>query len=90
MSVVAVEEQTVAKAKAKRPKAGKPAPRPEPAPELVRQPVVLTMRGRPEWKGWLKRLSKHCRLKVAVCVEQALMEYAQRRGFEESSPDRTT
>jgi hypothetical protein len=60
-----------------------------PEPESERQPVVLTMRGKPEWKTWLKQLSKHCRLKVAVCVEQALMEYAERRGFAEPSPERT-
>jgi hypothetical protein len=59
------------------------------APGPERQPVVLTMRGKPEWKGWLKQLSKHCRLKVAVLVEQALMEYADRRGFAEPSPERT-
>jgi hypothetical protein len=58
-------------------------------PESERQAVVLTMRGKPEWKTWLKKLSKHCRLKVSVCVEQALMEYADRRGFSEPSPERT-
>jgi hypothetical protein len=62
---------------------------PEPEPESERQPVVLTMRGSPEWKTWLKQLSKHCRMKVSVCVEQALMEYAERRGFTEASPERT-
>jgi hypothetical protein len=72
---------TVAKKRAR-------TPRP-PEPESERQPVVLTMRGKPEWKTWLKQLSKHCRLKVAVCVEQALMEYAERRGFKEPSPERT-
>jgi hypothetical protein len=61
----------------------------QPEPEPERQAVVLTMRGKPEWKTWLKKLSKHCRLKVSVCVEQALMEYAERRGFAEPSPERT-
>jgi hypothetical protein len=84
---VAVGRDVVAKKRTKPPES-KPKSRPEPEPE--RQPVVLTMRGRPEWKGWLKRLSKHCRLKVAVCVEQALMEYAERRGFDEASPERTS
>jgi hypothetical protein len=81
------EELAVAKKQTKPPV---PKPRPEPEAEPERQAVVLTMRGRPEWKGWLKRLSKHCRLKTAVCVEQALMEYAARREFEEPSPERTT
>jgi hypothetical protein len=78
--MVVVEDLPVAKKQAK----AKP-----PEPEIERQPVILTMRGRPEWKVWLKRLSKHCRLKVSVCVEQALMEYAERRGFTEPSPERT-
>jgi hypothetical protein len=58
-------------------------------PETQRQAVVLTMRGNPEWKTWLKDLSKHCHLKVSVCVDQALMEYAERRGFKEAPPERT-
>jgi hypothetical protein len=75
---------TVAEGTAVAKKRAKPA-----EPESERQAVVLTMRGKPEWKTWLKLLSKHCRLKVSVCVEQALMEYAERRGFAEPSPERT-
>jgi hypothetical protein len=65
------------------PAAGKPVSEPE------RKAVVLTMRGNPEWKAWLQQLSKHCHMKVSVCVEQALMEYAERRAFTETAPDRT-
>jgi hypothetical protein len=79
---VDVEEMPVAKKRIK-------PPEPTPSPEIERQPVVLTMRGRPEWKVWLKKLSRHRHLKVAVCVEQALMEYAVAHGFKEPSPDRT-
>ena len=74
---------------AKRSKPPVPASKPEPEPETERQAVVLTMRGNPEWKAWLKGLSRHCHLKVSVCVDQALMEYAERRGFKEPPPDRT-
>jgi hypothetical protein len=66
-----------------------PPPAGEPASEPERKAVVLTMRGNPEWKAWLKQLSKHCHMKVSVCVEQALMEYAERRAFTETAPDRT-
>ena len=83
--MTAVQELPVAK---KRPEP--PEPDPVPASESERQPVVLTMRGKPEWKTWLKKLSRHCHLKVAVCVEQSLMEYAERRGFTEPPPDRTS
>lgn len=79
---VDVEVMDVAKKRTK-------PPVPEPIVEPDRQAVVLTMRGRPEWKTWLKRLAKHCHLRVAVCVEQALMEYATTRGFRELPPDRT-
>ena len=61
----------------------------EPESGAERQAVVLTMRGSPEWKTWLKALSRHCHLKVSVCVDQALIEYAERRGFPESPPERT-
>jgi hypothetical protein len=66
-----------------------PVPASKPVPETERKAVVLTMRGNPEWKTWLKHLSKHCHMKVSVCVEQALMEYAERRAFSEIPPDRT-
>ena len=62
--MVGVEGLAVAKNKLA---AGKQA-----APETERKAVVLTMRGNPEWKAWLKQLSKHCHMKVSVCVEQAL------------------
>ena len=66
-----------------------PTPASRPVSEPGRKAVVLTMRGNPEWKAWLKQLSKHCHMKVSVCVEQALMEYAERRAFTETAPDRT-
>lgn len=53
-----------------------------------RRPLVLTMRGTEEWKAWLDRLAKHCRMKTAVCVDQALMEFAKLRGFDEVPPER--
>ena len=66
-----------------------PPPASKPGSEPGRKAVVLTMRGNPEWKAWLKQLSKHCHMKVSVCVEQALMEYADARAFPETAPDRT-
>jgi hypothetical protein len=83
--MTAVQELPVAKKRAEPPESV-----PTPSNESERQPVVLTMRGKPEWKIWLKKLSRHCHLKVAVCVEQALMEYANRRGFDEPPPERTS
>jgi hypothetical protein len=81
-AVVGVEDLSVAKKRSMMPVS-------KPVPETERKAVVLTMRGNPEWKTWLKQLSKHCHLKVSVCVEQALMEYAERRAFAEVPPDRT-
>jgi hypothetical protein len=56
--------------------------------DSVRRPLVLSMRGNPEWKEWLDRLSKHCRMSTAVCVDQAVMEFAKMRGFSEPPPER--
>ncbi len=63
-------------------------PRAKPRKDDSRQPLVLTVRGSPEWKEWLGRLSKHCRMSTAVCVDQALMEFAKMRGFIEPPPER--
>ena len=61
MVAVALEELAVAK---KRTKPSEPEPKPDAEPE--RQPVVLTMSGRPEWKTWLKKLSRYFHLEVSV------------------------
>jgi len=63
-------------------------PRAKPKDDDSRRPLVLTMRGNTEWKEWLSRLSKHCRMSTAVCVDQALMEFAKIRGFDEVPPER--
>lgn len=84
--LVVSEEIIVAK---KRAKESSPQASPDKDSDVERQAVILTMRGSGEWKEWLQRLGKHCRLKTAVLIEQALMEYAEKRGFTDVPPERT-
>ena len=84
--LVVAEEIAVAKKRANLPPLD---PSPDKDSDVERQAVILTMRGSGEWKEWLQRLGKHCRLKTAVLIEQSLMEYAEKRGFTEPPPERT-
>jgi hypothetical protein len=52
------------------------------------RPVILALRGSREWKEWIDRLARHCRLTTATVVDQALVRYAKEVGFEESAPPR--
>ena len=42
---------------------------------------VVAMKGSPEWKTWLDAFSDHCRLGIADTIDQALMFFAENRGF---------
>jgi len=51
-------------------------------PAKVPRDMVVGMRGSPEWKGWLDRLADHCRLNKVDVIDLALVDYAQKMGFE--------
>ena len=53
-----------------------------------RKPLVLQMRGTPEWKAWLERLASHCRLTVSGAADAAFVLLAEERGFKEKPPER--
>jgi hypothetical protein len=59
-----------------------------PLPDDESRPTVFTMKGTPEWKDWLTRLSKHCRMKSSVVVDLALVDFAKKMGFNEPPPER--
>jgi hypothetical protein len=42
---------------------------------------VITLKGVSEYKMWLDEFSDHCGLSIADTLGQALIEYAERRGF---------
>lgn len=43
--------------------------------------TVVAIKGAPGWKAWLDGFAAHCRLGIADTIEQALLYYAQGRGF---------
>ena len=43
--------------------------------------TVVAMKGSPEWKAWLDGFAGHCRLGLAVTIDQSLDYYAQERGY---------
>jgi hypothetical protein len=49
----------------------------------VKQPLAVQVRGRPEWKEWVRELASRQRLDVSDLVDQALAEVARRIGFRE-------
>ena len=43
--------------------------------------TVVALKGSPEWKTWLDEFAAHCRLGLAVTIDQSVDYYAQDRGF---------
>ena len=74
-------------AKAKRPK-GKATPPDLQPGKADRKPTVLAMKGSPEWKEWLDRAARYCRLSASTLVDLSVAEYVKTRGFDEPPPRR--
>lgn len=49
---------------------------------------VVSIRGTERWRTWLMGLAAHRRLKAADVIDQALIEYAERHGYNEPAPPR--
>jgi hypothetical protein len=49
---------------------------------------VVSIRGTEAWRDWLMGLAAHRRLKAADVIDQALIEYAQKYGYEKKAPPR--
>jgi hypothetical protein len=56
------------------------------APEAIFK--MLTIRGTPEWRAWLDRAAKFCRINTSSLVDVAVTKYAREQGFTEPPPDR--
>jgi hypothetical protein len=50
--------------------------------------TIMTIRGNEDWRDWVHRLAEHMRLKSTDLIDRALVELAQRNGFEEPPPKR--
>lgn len=59
-----------------------------PGPEPSRRATVLTIRGTPEWREWLDRASRHCRMSASTLVDLAVAKFVREQGFSEPPPDR--
>lgn len=47
----------------------------------LRRASVLNLKGTPEFAAWLVALAEHCNQTQADAVTQALIAYAEQRGF---------
>ena len=77
-----MEMLVMAKKKAPRVKA-KTAP-----PATERRAIAVVIKGGQEWKDWVEALAKHCRTDVSKAIDQALIDYAKSKGFDQEAPER--
>jgi hypothetical protein len=61
-------------------------PRKSPAEEP--RTVLFSVKGRPAWLLWLKRLAKEDRTSVVELIDRATARYAKDIGFTEQPPER--
>jgi hypothetical protein len=70
-----------------RTKSSKPAEKPAvtappPAPAKGAKNNILSIRGTPEWRGWLERFAAKSRVTPTALLDLAVAEKAARDGFE--------
>lgn len=70
----------------KRTKGREKTPRKSPDPQPRK--TLFTVRGRPEWHAWLKRLADHDRSSAVEVLDRAAARYAKEVGFTEPPPER--
>ena len=65
------------------------------APMAKKKPVkvepkltVVSLKGTPEWREWLRDGAKHCRTDAAKLLDAAVIEYLSKRGFTDPPPKR--
>jgi hypothetical protein len=61
---------------------------PKPQSRADRPAIAVTLRGGPDWKGWVEGLANHCRMDVAKVIDRALIDYARKEGFKPEAPQR--
>lgn len=59
-----------------------------PMEEWGRKPLVLQIRGTPEWKSWLDEAAEFNRTTVANLVDQAIARFVRESGFTKPPPRR--
>jgi hypothetical protein len=77
----------MARTKSGKAKAPDPSPpEPMPAPTKGAKNNILSIRGTPEWRGWLERFASKSRVTPTALLDLAVAEKAQRDGFEPPPP----
>jgi hypothetical protein len=77
----------MARTKSSKAKAAEPSPPlPPPAPAKGTTGNILSIRGTPEWRGWLERFASKRRVTPTALLDLAVAELAQRDGFETPPP----
>lgn len=49
---------------------------------------TVTLKGSEQWKQWLERSAKHCRVSISSLIDLAVTEYVKAMGFKEEPPER--
>lgn len=50
--------------------------------------VMINIRARVEWRAWLAGLAEFCRSRPPDIIDQALVEFAERKGYTKKAPKR--
>ena len=46
----------------------------------------LSVRGSRDWRAWVSRLADHNRLRVSDLIDRALVDCAEKSGFDQAAP----
>lgn len=57
-------------------------------PPVSKQISIVVLKGSAAYRDWLGRLTEYSRMPGAVLIDRALMEWAERNGFNEKPPHR--
>lgn len=70
------------------PRMAKKTPNPKGDSDGSRKATVLAIKGSAEWKEWLDRAARHCRVSTSALVDLALTRYVKEQGFDDPPPQR--
>ena len=57
-------------------------------PQAERKAIAVVIKGGSDWKAWLEGLAAYRRTDVAKVIDEALVEYAKAKGYDQEAPRR--
>jgi len=54
----------------------------------VPRKMIAAFKGTEDFSQWIKALMRHCRMPASSIIENALIDYAKKVGFDEEAPER--